>query len=67
MLALVHPLTAETVPLPLALGRVLARDVVAGRDQPPFAASAMDGYAVRSSDTPGTLRPIGRIRRGAWI
>ena len=64
MLALVHPLTAESVTLPSALGRVLAQDVVAGRDQPPFAASAMDGYAVRSSDTPGNLRLIGESAAG---
>jgi molybdopterin molybdotransferase len=64
MLALVHPLTAEGVTLPSALGRVLAQDVVASRDQPPFAASAMDGYAVRGSDTPGTLRLIGESAAG---
>ncbi len=45
--ALVSPLNVETVPLGDAAGRVLARDVTAMRDQPPFAASAMDGYAVR--------------------
>lgn len=45
---LVDPLSSETVPLIKAAGRVLARDVVARRDQPPFAASAMDGYAVKS-------------------
>ena len=37
----------ECVPLAKAMGRVLAEAVVAGRDQPPFNASAMDGYAVR--------------------
>ncbi|MDX2265924.1 MAG: molybdopterin molybdotransferase MoeA [Hyphomicrobiales bacterium] len=36
----------EAAPLNAALGRILARDVVAGRDQPPFASSAMDGYAL---------------------
>ncbi len=40
------PLEIETVPLRKAVGRVLAKDVSAKRDQPPFAASAMDGYAV---------------------
>jgi len=64
MLAAVHPLAAETVPLPSVLGRVLAHDIVASRDQPPFAASAMDGYAVRSGDTPGTLRLIGESAAG---
>lgn len=40
----------ERVALRHAAGRVLAGDVVAGRDQPPFAASAMDGYAIREAD-----------------
>jgi len=40
------PLSVETVPLNIASGRVLAQDVTARRDQPPFPASAMDGYAV---------------------
>lgn len=44
--ALVRPLDVEMVPLRTAHGRVLARDVRAQRTQPPFAASAMDGYAV---------------------
>lgn len=43
---LVAQLDAETVPLAQASGRVLARDVRATRDQPPFSASAMDGYAI---------------------
>jgi molybdopterin molybdotransferase len=41
---------AEWVPLPDANGRVLAAPLVAAHDQPPFDASAMDGYAVRSAD-----------------
>ncbi|MAY61025.1 MAG: molybdopterin molybdenumtransferase MoeA [Rhizobiales bacterium] len=41
----------ENLPLAKAGGRVLARDLVAMRTQPPFSASAMDGYAVRSADT----------------
>lgn len=41
----------ESIPLSEAAGRVLAEDVVATRDQPPFTASAMDGYAVRAADT----------------
>lgn len=45
---LVTPLSSETVPLIKAAGRVLANDVFAKRDQPPFAASAMDGYALKS-------------------
>ncbi len=38
-----------------------AAAVVASRAQPPFDASAMDGYAVRGADTPGTLRVIGDV------
>ncbi len=43
---IVSPLATETVPLAQACGRVLAVDAIATRDQPPFAASAMDGYGV---------------------
>ena len=66
VLSLVGPCGAEAVPLREAGGRVLAEPVVAPRDQPPFAASAMDGYAVRSADaTPGaTLRLIGEAAAG---
>lgn len=46
----VKPLASEALPLEQAAGRVLAQTVVAKRDQPPFAASAMDGYAVRHAD-----------------
>ncbi|MDA8237434.1 MAG: molybdopterin molybdotransferase MoeA [Chloroflexi bacterium] len=44
------PLPAETVPVVAARGRVLAADVVAATDLPPWDNSAMDGYAVRSAD-----------------
>lgn len=50
LFALARPPAVETVPLTQATGRVLAQDVVAQRTQPPFAASAMDGYAVRAAD-----------------
>lgn len=63
----VKPLPAETLKLDRALGRVLARDLKATRDQPPFAASAMDGYAVRASDTasvPARLIVIGMAPAG---
>jgi molybdopterin molybdotransferase len=46
----VAPLEAETVPLEAANGRFLARSLASTRTQPPFAASAMDGYAIRHSD-----------------
>jgi molybdopterin molybdotransferase len=39
------------VPTPEALGRVLAQDIVAAADIPPFANSGMDGYAVRAADS----------------
>jgi molybdopterin molybdotransferase len=67
LVALFAPLAPEPTPLAEAAGRVLARDVVAARDQPPFFAAAMDGYAVRDADaTPGaTLRVIGTAQAGA--
>ncbi|GAN46897.1 molybdopterin molybdotransferase MoeA [Methylobacterium radiotolerans] len=61
------PVEAETVPLARAGGRTLAADVVASRTQPPFPASAMDGYAVRSADAAAvgaTLRLIGTSAAG---
>src|SRR4051794_14583282 len=64
MLAAVAPLPGETVAIAHANGRVLAEDVAAVRDQPPFAASAMDGWAVRGADTPGTLRIVGESAAG---
>jgi molybdopterin molybdotransferase len=56
------PVEAETVPLARAAGRTLAEDVTATRTQPPFRASAMDGYAVRAADAEragATLKLIG--------
>ncbi|HEX6511591.1 MAG TPA: gephyrin-like molybdotransferase Glp [Chloroflexota bacterium] len=41
-----------------ALGQVLAEDVISPEDVPPHANSGMDGFAVRSADTPGRLRVI---------
>ena len=60
----VRPLPAERVPLAEAGGRVLAEDAAAIVDLPPFPSSAMDGYAVRSADTPGTLPVAARIAAG---
>ena len=51
-LALVAPLPSETVPLAEAAGRWMSAPAVATRDQPPFAASAMDGYAVQGNPGP---------------
>jgi molybdopterin molybdotransferase len=51
-LALVAPLPSETVHLADAAGRWMSAPAVATRDQPPFAASAMDGYAVQGDPGP---------------
>ncbi|RLJ41767.1 molybdopterin molybdotransferase [Litoreibacter meonggei] len=50
VLKLGSPLDVELVSLAEADGRVLAQDVAATRNQPPFSASAMDGYAVSTTD-----------------
>jgi molybdopterin molybdotransferase len=68
---LLAPLAAvppEQVSVSDAVGRVLAEDVAARRTQPPFAVSAMDGYAVRADDLghiPATLRIVAEIPAGA--
>jgi molybdopterin molybdotransferase len=64
MLARIKALPAETVPLAQAIGRVLAEDVAAVGDQPPFRASAMDGWALRCADAPGRLRITGESAAG---
>jgi molybdopterin molybdotransferase len=51
-LALAAPLSAETVPLAEAAGRWMCAPALATRDQPPFPASAMDGYAVQGNPGP---------------
>jgi molybdopterin molybdotransferase len=60
----VTPLGPEAVPLAAAAGRVLAEDARAVVDLPPFPSSAMDGFAVRSEDTPGRLPVVARIAAG---
>jgi len=51
-----EPVSAETIPLQQAIGRIIAQPVVADRDSPPLDVSAMDGYAVRHEDLgPGPL------------
>lgn len=57
-------LASERVAIGDAAGRVLASPAVARVDLPPFPSSAMDGFAVRSSDTPGTLPIATRIAAG---
>ena len=53
ILGTVAPLAPVTVPVRDALGLVTTRDVIAGEAVPPFANTAMDGYAVRAADTTG--------------
>ena len=60
----VTPLTPEVVLLAEAGGRVVFEDALAVVDLPPFASSAMDGFAVRSEDTPGRLPVVARIAAG---
>jgi len=80
ILKAVKPLPPEMVKLEQALGRVLAKPVKAVRHQPPFDASAMDGYAVLAADVanaPATLKLIGlsaaghafpgRLKRGQCV
>jgi molybdopterin molybdotransferase len=68
---LVEPLQKlppEQVSIVDGLGRVLAEDVAARRTQPPFAVSAMDGYAVRAEDVatvPVELRIVAEVPAGA--
>lgn len=64
--AVTAPLPPEDVSISTAHGRTLARALAATRTQPPFPASAMDGYAVRAADVmPGTtLRVIGAAPAG---
>ncbi|WP_029010233.1 molybdopterin biosynthesis protein [Azospirillum halopraeferens] len=55
------PLGEETVPLDDALGRILARDVVAAVDVPGFDRSSVDGFAVRAADTEGATEDRPRV------
>ncbi len=67
VLSFAEPVACEIVRLRDALGRTLREDLIAARDHPPFRASAMDGYAVRASDTPGALRLIGEAGAGSAL
>ncbi len=71
VLSQIKPLQPLELPLQEAEGCVLAQDIVAGSDIPDFASSAMDGFAVRSSDVAGAtpaspveLRVVGRAPIG---
>jgi molybdopterin molybdotransferase len=69
VIAATTTLPAETVALTDAAGRVLAGPLTARRTQPPFAASAMDGYAVRGADVatvPVTLTMVGAVAAGGF-
>jgi molybdopterin molybdotransferase len=59
-----RPLAAERVPLAAAAGRVTAATAVSAVDLPPFPSSAMDGFAVRAADVPGTLPVVARVAAG---
>jgi len=64
VLARTRALPAERVRLADAAGRVTAAATFAVVDLPPFASSAMDGYALRAADTPGSLPVAERIAAG---
>jgi molybdopterin molybdotransferase len=71
VLSQIEPLQPLELPLTEAYGCVLARDVTAERDLPEFASSAMDGFAVRSSEVrdaapaaPVELRVVGKALIG---
>lgn len=70
ILGIIQPLPTTLVPLAEALGLVLAEDIIAHEDMPPFANSAMDGFALRSQDCqqpegqPVRLRVTGEIAAG---
>ncbi len=66
LFALADPLPVETVPLRAAGGRVLAQDVQATRTQPPFDASSMDGYALKSveADLHAQFKVVGEAAAG---
>ena len=71
ILEMFQPLESERKPILEALGQVLAEDVSSPMSIPPLANSAMDGYAVQSSDvtgatpdTPASLRVIGQVAAG---
>ncbi len=66
ILALLSPLPGEQVALADAAGRILRKDAVARRSQPPFPSSAMDGYAVPAEEAePGAMfRVIGESAAG---
>ena len=63
----VSRLPVERVLLDRARGRILAADIHAPRALPPFDNSAMDGYAARSAELPGTLPVVGMVAAGQMM
>ncbi|MBP5162002.1 MAG: molybdopterin molybdenumtransferase MoeA, partial [Spirochaetales bacterium] len=64
----------ENCPLEAAAGRILAEDITAPIDQPPFPRSPYDGYAIRSIDSkeagpdkPVALAVVGEVDAGGWF
>src|SRR5437773_4979710 len=63
----VSRLSVERIPIAIAVGRVLAEDIVADMDLPPFDRSQMDGFAVRAEDiedAPAELKLVGESAAG---
>jgi molybdopterin molybdotransferase len=65
VLGAVMPLGSETIPVADALGRVLAEDLSAGGEVPPFPCSAMDGYAITAGPAGQTFTVVAESRAGA--
>jgi molybdopterin molybdotransferase len=65
VLARCSPLGEEWIDLDAAAGRVTAAEAFALTDLPPFDSSAMDGFALRAADVPGTLNVVGAIAAGS--
>jgi molybdopterin molybdotransferase len=59
-----EPLGTEKISIRDAVGRVLANDVYSPIDNPPFSRSLVDGFAVKSSLTPGRFKIIGKVNIG---
>ena len=65
LIALASRLPAETLSVDAALGRYLASDLIAKREQPAADMSAMDGYAIRFEDRDGPWTLVGECRAGS--